>query len=66
MVFSMDLTITRVLGVMGEFASFMGLKLSTAFRILFAVPGRLRIKMDKQFKVASTRRTSLSRQGRCG
>lgn len=59
-VFSMDLTITRVLGVIGELASFNGLKLRTALRILLAVPGRLRIKMDRQFKVASTSNTSLS------
>jgi hypothetical protein len=55
----MDLTITRVLGVIGELACFRGLKFRMAFKILFAVRGRDRIKKDMEFKVASTRTASL-------
>jgi hypothetical protein len=58
-VFSIDLTMTLFLGVMGEFASFRGLKLRRAFRIRLEVPGRVRTRIDKQFSVASTRRASL-------
>ena len=58
-VFSMDLTRTRSLGDIGELASFMGLKLRTAFRILFDVLGRVRTRGDRQFKVASTINASL-------
>lgn len=58
-VFSMDLTRTRFLGVIGELASFSGLKLKTAPRILFVVVGRDRTRMARAFKVASTVRTSL-------
>ena len=59
MVFSIDLMRTLVFGVMGELASLRGLKARTVFMIRFDVLGRLRIKIDKQFKVASTRRASL-------
>lgn len=55
----MDLTTTRVLGLIGEFASFRGLKFKTAARILLAVLGRVRARTDKQLRVASTTRASL-------
>lgn len=61
----MDLTRTRILGVMGELASFSGLKLNTAPRILFVVVGRVRTMMARAFSVASTVKTSL-RGGRDG
>lgn len=70
-VFSMDLTWTRSLADMGELASFMGLKLRTAFMILFEVLGRVRTRGDRQFRVASTINASLysttevSREPRC-
>lgn len=44
---------------MGELVSFMGLKFSTVFRILFEVPGRVRTRIDRQFRVASTTNASL-------
>lgn len=59
-VFSIDLTRTRVRGVMGELASLRGLKLITALRIRLDVVGLVRIKMDRQFNVPSTTRASLS------
>jgi len=58
-VFSMDLTITRSLGVMGELACFRGLKFKITVKILFAILGRARIRMEREFKVASTRTASL-------
>lgn len=58
-VFSIDLTITRNLGVIGELASFKGLKFKITFKILFAIWGRARIKIDREFKVASTSTASL-------
>ncbi len=58
-VFSIDLMSTLVLGVIGELASFRGLKLRTVFKILFEVPGRVRIKTERELRVASTRRASL-------
>ena len=58
-VFSRDLTSTLVLGVIGELASFRGLKLSTVLRMRFDVFGLVRIRMERQFRVASTSRASL-------
>lgn len=58
-VFSIDLINTLDLGVMGEFASFNGLKLRTAFMILFEVPGLVLTNTDKEFNVASIRMASL-------
>lgn len=61
-VFSIDFTKTLFLGVIGELASLRGLKLRTAFVILFDVLGRVRIRMDRRLRVASTRRASLFTQ----
>jgi hypothetical protein len=58
-VFSMDLTMTRSLGVIGELACFRGLKFRMTFKILLAIWGRARIKMEREFRVASTRTASL-------
>lgn len=58
-VFSIDLAITRSLGVMGEFASFRGLKFKMAFRILLAMDGRARMRMEREFRVASISTASL-------
>jgi hypothetical protein len=55
----MDLIITFVLGVNGELAACRGLKLSNALRMRLDVEGRVRAMMDRQFRVASTRRPSL-------
>lgn len=60
-VFSIDLIMTRVLGVIGELASFKGLKLSMAFTILLAMAGRARIKIEREFRVASIKTASLIR-----
>jgi len=58
-VFSIDFISTFDLGVMGELANFRGLKLRTVFMIRFAVPGRVRIKIESVLSVASTSRASL-------
>lgn len=58
-VFSMDLTSTLVLGVMGELASFRGLKFITALRMRPEVAGLVRTRIDMQFRVPSTTRASL-------
>ena len=58
-VFSMDLTITRSLDVMGEFACFRGLKFKMTFKILLAIWGRARIRIEREFRVASTSTASL-------
>ncbi len=58
-VFSMDLTMTRSLGVIGELACFKGLKFRITFKILLAIWGRARIRIDREFKVASTSTASL-------
>lgn len=58
-VFSIDLTRTLVLGVIGEFASFRGLKLRTVLRIRFDVAGLFRTSIDNVFNVASTTKASL-------
>ena len=61
-VFSRDFINTLVFGVMGELASLRGLKLRIELRIRFDVFGRVRVKMERQLMVASTRRTSLRHQ----
>lgn len=58
-VFSMDLTSTRVFGVIGELASLSGLKFITALRMRLDVAGLLRMRMDRQFNVPSTTSASL-------
>lgn len=58
-VFSIDLIITRLFEVMGEFACFKGLKFKMAFKILLAVWGRVRMRMEREFRVASIRTASL-------
>jgi hypothetical protein len=58
-VFSMDLTMTRSFAVIGELASFRGLKARTVLRILVEVFGRARMIMYTQFIVVSTRNASL-------
>jgi len=58
-VFSIDLTRTLVLGVMGELASFRGLKLRMVFRIRAEVLGLVRTSTDRVLRVASTSRASL-------
>lgn len=58
-VFSMDLIITRFLGVMGEFASLRGLKFKMALMILGAIDGRARIRRERQLRVESTKTASL-------
>lgn len=55
----MDLIITRFLGVRGELASLRGLKLRMALRIRFEVVGRVRMRMERQLRVASTTKASL-------
>jgi len=59
----MDLTRTRDFGVIGEFASFRGLKLKTVLMIRFEVEGLVRMRMERQFKVASTTNASLRGKG---
>lgn len=54
-VFSIDLTITRSLGVIGELASLRGLKFRMTFNILLAIRGRARTRREREFKVALTR-----------
>lgn len=44
---------------MGELACLRGLKFKMTVNILFAVWGRARIKMDREFRVASTSTASL-------
>jgi len=58
-VFSIDLMRTLFLGVRGEFANFKGLKLSTVFMMRFDVSGRVRMRTESVFSVASTTRASL-------
>lgn len=53
-VFSNDFTRTLVFGVMGELASFSGLKLRIVFRIRLDVAGLFRIRIERVFSVAST------------
>ena len=58
-VFSKDLTSTFVFGVIGELASFSGLKLRTVLRMRLDVFGLVRVKIERQLRVASTSRASL-------
>lgn len=59
---SMDLICTLALGLMGELACFIGLKLRIAERILFVIDWRVRSRVPKQFKVAVTSTASLAPQ----
>ena len=56
---SIDLTMILTLGVMGEFASFSGLKFRTVDMILFEIEGLERISVPKLFRVAVTSKASL-------
>jgi len=47
---------------MGELANFKGLKFKMAFRILLAMGGRARMRIDREFNVASTSTASLDGQ----
>ena len=58
-VFSIDLAITFIFGVMGPLASLRGLKFKMAFRILLARAGRARMRRERVFKVASMSTASL-------
>jgi len=58
-VFSIDFTVTRSLGVIGELACFKGLKFRMTFKILLERLGRARIKVARELTVASTRTASL-------
>jgi len=62
-VFSIDFTMTRVLGVRGALLRLRGLNESTALRMRFDVVGRVRIRTESVFNVASTMRASLQRCG---
>jgi hypothetical protein len=53
---------TRSFGVIGELASFKGLKVKMAFRILLAIGGRARMSIEREFNVASTSTASLGGQ----
>jgi hypothetical protein len=44
---------------MGELACFRGLKFKMTFKILLAIWGRARIRMEREFRVASTSTASL-------
>jgi hypothetical protein len=59
-VFSMDLTTTRNLDVIGELASLRGLKFRIALSILGAIGGLVRMRIDIEFKVASISMASLT------
>lgn len=59
MVFSTDLIITLILGVRGEWASLRGSKFRRVFKMRLEVPGLVRTRIDKQFRVASTIKASL-------
>ena len=56
---SMDLMITLSFGVMGELACLSGLKFKMALRILFAMDGRVRMRVPTQLRVALTNTASL-------
>lgn len=58
-VFSVDLIITLDLGVKGNCASRRGSKFNRVFNMRLEVPGLVRTRIDKQFKVASTIKPSL-------
>ncbi len=55
----MDLAMTRIFEVIGELASFRGLKFKMAFRILLEMEGRARMRMEREFRVASMSTASL-------
>ncbi len=55
----MDFTRTFVLGVMGELASFRGLKLRIVFRMRAEVLGLVRTRTERVLRVASTSSASL-------
>ena len=59
-VFSIDLMRTLFLGVMGEFASFRGLKLSTTLMIRVEVFGLALIRTESVLSVPSIRSASLN------
>jgi hypothetical protein len=50
---------TRSLGVIGELACFKGLKFRMTFKILLAIWERERIRIEREFRVASTSTASL-------
>ena len=56
---SIDLIWTLLLGVMGEFACFNGLKFRIAEMILLAIDWRVRRSMLRQLRVALMRTASL-------
>ena len=58
-VFSIDFMSTFDFGVIGELANLRGLKLRMELMILVDVLGRVRIRMESELSVASTRRASL-------
>lgn len=58
-VLSIDFTMTRIFGVMGELACFKGLKFRMAETILFATAGRVRMRRERELSVASTSTASL-------
>lgn len=58
-VLSIDLICTLAVGLIGELACFIGLKLSIAESILFAIDCRVRNKLPKQFNVAVIKTASL-------
>lgn len=58
---SIDFAMTLIEGVIGELASFRGLKLSTVEIILLPIEARVRMRLPKLFRVAVTRRASLCR-----
>lgn len=60
-VLSMDPIMTMILGVIGEFPCFIGLKLMTADIILDAIGGRVRMRTARQLRVASTTMGSLDK-----
>lgn len=60
-VFSMDLTSTRIFGVRGELASLSGLKPRTELTMRLDVDGLVRTRIDRQFRVPSTISASLQR-----
>lgn len=61
-VLSIALIWTLALGLMGELACFIGLKLRMADRILFAIDWRARSRLPKQFRVAVINTASLPSQ----
>jgi len=58
---SIDLIMTRVLGVTGVLASLSGLKLRTVLMILLEMEARVRIRVPSELSVAVTSKASLSK-----